>query len=72
MMMDRGLKDWFVNYYLLSIIVMFGLINPIGKIIILINSDVIIRFLMYIQSDMYVYFYTSGNSYFIDHHISYL
>ena len=31
MMMDKGLKDYFVNYYSLSIIVRFGLINPIGK-----------------------------------------
>ena len=52
MMMDRGLKDCFVNYCLLSIIVIFGLINPIGKIISLINSDVIILFSMYIRSDM--------------------
>ena len=72
MMMDRGLKDYFVNYYLLSIIVRSGLINPIGKIISLINSDVIILFLMYVQSDMYVDFYTSGNLYFIDHCRSYL
>ena len=67
-----GTQGLFANYYLLNIIVMFGLINPIGKIISLLNSDAIILFMMYVQNDMYVDFYTSGNSYFIDHRKTYL
>ena len=68
----QGTQRLFVNYYLLSIIVKFRLINLIGKIISIINSDVIILFVMYIWLDRYVDFYTSGNSYFIDHRRSYL
>ena len=68
----QGTQRLFAKYYLLSIIVKFGLMNPIGKIISTINSDVIILFMMYVQIDMHVDFYTSGNSYFVDHHKSYL
>ena len=68
----QGTQRTFSNYYLLSIIFKFGLINPIGKIISIINSDVIILFMMYVQLNRYVDFYTSGNLYFIDHCRSYL
>ena len=63
----QGTQRTFANYYLLYIIVTIGLINPIGKIISIINSDVIILFIIYIQIDMYVDSYTFRNLYFIDH-----
>ena len=44
----QGTQRLFANYYLLTIIIKFGLINPIGKIISIINSDMIILFMMYI------------------------
>ena len=49
----QGTKKLFANYYLLNIIVKIGLINPIGKIISIINSDVTILFMTYVQIYMY-------------------
>ena len=46
---EQGSQKLFVNYYLLYIIVMFGLINPIGKNKSLINSDVMWDFSTIIQ-----------------------
>ena len=68
----HGTQRSFVDYYLLSIIVKFRLINSTGKNISIINSDVIILFMIYVRIDRYVDFYTSGNSYFIDYRRSYL
>ena len=63
----HGTQRSFVDYYLLNIIVKIGLINPMDKIIGIINSDVIILFRIYVQVGMYVESYTSRNLYFIDY-----
>ena len=63
----QGTQRLFAYYYLLNIIVTIGLINPIGNIRSIINSDVIILFMTYVQIGTYVESYTSSNSYFMDH-----